>query len=103
MEPKNATTLEGVSTETARALIAQATASGLSIDDYLRNLLGLNQETELSLAGTNEQQSLTAIEPIDEFLGVFDSREPFERKPRERDAFGKGVIAKLEKQGIKLP
>ena len=34
------TTLEGITAETAQLLAAQAAASGLTIDEYLRRLLG---------------------------------------------------------------
>ncbi len=54
METNTVTTLEGISIETARALIRQAAATGLSLDEYLKQLLGLAngsaQEAALSLA-----------------------------------------------------
>lgn len=37
-----ATTLEGISVEVARTLIAQAAAAGLPLDDYLKRLLGIS-------------------------------------------------------------
>lgn len=51
----------------------------------------------------NGAQAATPFELVEDLLGVFDSSEPFERLKRERNAFGRGVVAKLEKQGIKLP
>jgi len=41
METKTVTTIEGISIEVARVLIAQATAAGISLDEYLKRLLGL--------------------------------------------------------------
>jgi hypothetical protein len=62
---------------------------------------GLNPEDAVYLedwnrwrAGRIEQEGL---------MGAVDSREPFSGPKRERDAFGRGVIAKLEKQGLRLP
>ena len=54
--------LEQVSPETAQALIAQATATGLSIDDYLKQLLGMVNGT---------QPVLNA--PVEEFLQAMES------------------------------
>jgi hypothetical protein len=42
-------------------------------------------------------------ELLDGLVGVIDSREPFPTPERQGDAFGEGVIAKLKKQGLKLP
>ena len=54
MNTKTATPLEGISTETGQILIAQATAAGVSLDEYLKKLLGLTngnpQDAALSLA-----------------------------------------------------
>ncbi len=104
----NTTFNEQIAPEIVRTIIAQAAARSLSVNDYLRNLLGLSDSagTELSLAETREEngaQVATPFELIEDLIGVFDSREPFVRPQRERNAFGKGVIAKLEKQGLKLP
>jgi hypothetical protein len=47
---------EEIAPEIARAIIAQATLRGLSVNDYLRQLLGLNgQSQELALAEAPEQ------------------------------------------------
>lgn len=70
-------------------LMVQAEAQGETLSALLKPLVEQNVEPN--------------IEPIENLLGVFDSREPFERPQRKRDAFGEGVIAKLEKQGLKLP
>jgi len=99
---------ELIAPEILEALLSQATASGLTVNDYLARLLDLAHERngELALSEVNGDagaQTLTPFEQIENLLGVFDSTEPFERTKRERDAFGRGVIAKLEKQGLKLP
>ena|SRR5262245_714260 len=87
---------EQIAPEIMQAIIAQATASGLTVNDYLSRLLGLTN-------GHVEDLSLPSDDSIDDLLGVFDSSTPFERPQRELDAFGGGVISKLEKQGLKLP
>jgi len=48
-------TLDQVSPETAQALIAQATASGLSVDDYLKQLLGLARKIPQVTSGSIEE------------------------------------------------
>jgi hypothetical protein len=50
-------TLDQVAPEVAQALIAQATARGLSINDYLRQLLGLNNGAvnEVAVADTRPE------------------------------------------------
>jgi len=47
--------LEQITPEIVQAIIAQATARGLSVNDYLSQLLGLNgHDAELSLAEAHE-------------------------------------------------
>lgn len=84
VEPSTATLLQ--------VLREKAAAQGVSLDALLKPL------AEEVAAPTH-----SSFEQIEGLLGVFDSREPFERPVREHDAFGRGVIAKLEKQGLKLP
>lgn len=54
METKTVTTIEGISIEVARVLSAQAAAVGVSLDEYLKRLLGLAngrpQDVALNLA-----------------------------------------------------
>jgi len=76
-----------------QALKEKAAAQGVSLDTLLRPLI----------EGENGTAAAVPFDQIEDLIGVFDSREPFERPARERDAFGRGVIAKLEKQGLKLP
>lgn len=84
------------------ALRVTAEALNLSLEAYLRKIV-----EAAPLLQTNGAQADLEDRPLSELLegliGVIDSREPYERPEKERDAFGKGVIAKLEKQGIKLP
>jgi hypothetical protein len=47
--------LEQIAPETINALVAQATANGLSVNDYLQRLLNLNDEE-------NESEDLSLIE-----------------------------------------
>jgi hypothetical protein len=93
MEPQKVTLeLDVASAEIILALQEKAEAQGKTLDALL-----------LSLIGQNGAHEPATYEPVEDLLGVFDSREPFERPTRDRDAFGRGVIAKLEKQGLKLP
>lgn len=48
-------TIDQVSAETVQALIAQATASGLSVEDYLKRLLGLAENVRQTRGGSVEQ------------------------------------------------
>ena len=75
-----------------RTLQEQAAAQGTSLDALLK-----------PLAETENGAAQTSFEQIEGLLGVIDSSEPFERTVSERDAFGRGVIAKLQQQGLKLP
>jgi hypothetical protein len=52
-------TLNDISAETAQALTAQAAAYGLTIDDYLKLLLGLNDH-ELAKNGALADEEVTA-------------------------------------------
>jgi hypothetical protein len=83
-------------------LRVNAAALNLSLEAYLRRII-----EAAPLLQTNGAQAALEERPLSELLegliGVIDSREPYERTEKERDAFGRGVIAKLEKQGIKLP
>ncbi len=51
------TTLDQVAPEIVQAIVAQAAARGLSINDYLRQLLGLNNGTvtEFAVADTRQE------------------------------------------------
>lgn len=50
----NATRNERIAPEIVNAIIAQATARGLSVNDYLRQALGLNERQELANAETSQ-------------------------------------------------
>ena len=73
-----------------RALQLKAAAQGTSLNALLK-----------PLAEAENESTQVPFEQIENLLGVIDSSEPFERTPKERDAFGRGVIAKLEQQGLK--
>ncbi|MGH9897957.1 MAG: hypothetical protein ACRD63_01555 [Pyrinomonadaceae bacterium] len=47
------TTLDHVAPEIVQAIVAQATARGLSVNDYLRHLLELNNSEDAELAHTD--------------------------------------------------
>lgn len=57
-------TLDQVSTETAQALIAQAAATGLSVDEYLKRLLGVANTIPPIVNGTGS---------VDEFMKAMES------------------------------
>ena len=83
-------------------LRVNAAALNLSLEAYLRRII-----EAAPLLQINGGQAALEERPLSELLegliGVIDSREPYERLEKERDAFGRGVIAKLEKQVVKLP
>lgn len=85
----------------------RAEAEGKTLHAILRELVQENEKgAEPSLAEIREERGAPTVTPFElaeDLIGVFDSTEPLNRPQRERDAFGRGVIAKLEKQGLKLP
>jgi hypothetical protein len=56
VEYMNATFNEQIAPEIVQAIIAQATARGLSVNDYLRDLLGLTNGADQELALAEEAQ-----------------------------------------------
>jgi hypothetical protein len=94
MEPQK----EQIAPEIIQAIVTKAALRGLSINDYLAQLLRLENghEEEISLSGT-------PWEDVEHLIGSFDSREPFEQPLVEQDTFTRSVIADLARQGIKLP
>jgi hypothetical protein len=56
-------TLEQVTPEVAQALVAQANAQGLSVNDYLRGLLGLGNGASAQLALDKEPPPQKAAQP----------------------------------------
>jgi hypothetical protein len=78
---------EEIAPEVARAIIAQATLRGLSVNDYLRQLLGLNgllqelapapdTETEATHQERPFYETATAEEWVREFTKWADSHDP---------------------------
>jgi len=55
----NGTLHEQIAPETLQAIVAQAAARGLSINDYLRNLLGLNEARGADKKLVSAAQSLS--------------------------------------------
>lgn len=94
-----------IAPEIVQAIIAEASARGLSVNDYLRQALGLKNGTAHVLPRAEEEPSLagTAWEDAEHLMGVFDSREPSKRQEMGQDCFSVGVVADLARQGIKLP
>ncbi|MBK9313397.1 MAG: hypothetical protein IPM55_03980 [Acidobacteria bacterium] len=69
-----ASTLDQVSAETEQALIAQAEASGLSVDDYLKRLLGVANNIPQIISGS-----------VEEFIQAMESLAEKDVQPLPRD------------------
>ncbi|MBK9313403.1 MAG: hypothetical protein IPM55_04010 [Acidobacteria bacterium] len=69
-----ASTLDQVSAETEQALIAQAAASGLSVDDYLKRLLGVANNIPQIISGS-----------VEEFIQAMESLAEKDVQPLPRD------------------
>lgn len=67
-------TLDQVSAETVQALIAQATANGLSVEDYLKRLLGLAENVRQTRGGS-----------VEEFIEAMESFAEKDVQPLPRD------------------
>lgn len=80
---------EQIAPEIAQAIIAQAEASGLSVNDYLARLLKLALTNGLSQELTLAEASQEPIEKLfDELSGVVDSRAPDPSSPPRPTIFG---------------
>lgn len=96
MEPQN---LPPIAPELIQALISQATASGLTVNDYLSRLLGLTSGHE-----ENGVQSPTPFELVEDVIGSEDSSLPEDPdSPPHRPPMYYLVAEKLRKQGLKTP
>ncbi len=73
--------LDQVSAETTTALIAQARASGLSVDDYLKQLLGVANNIPQMASGSTEE-FMQAMESLAE-----DGIEPLPRDFSREDIY----------------
>lgn len=69
-----ASTLDQVSAETEQALIAQAEASGLPVDDYLKRLLGVANNIPQIISGS-----------VEEFIQAMESLAEKDVQPLPRD------------------
>ncbi|MFN7826751.1 MAG: hypothetical protein ACK5RR_02170 [Acidobacteriota bacterium] len=67
-------TIDQVSAETVQALIAQATASDLSVEDYLKRLLGLAENVRQTRGGS-----------VEEFIEAMESLAEKDVQPLPRD------------------
>jgi hypothetical protein len=97
MEPQK----EQIAPEILQAIIAKATASGLSVNDYLARLLELTNGTAEDAGG----QTLTPYELVEDVIGSIDSSVPDpdpDAQPR-RTVLGQLVAENLRKQGLKIP
>jgi hypothetical protein len=56
-------TLDQLAPETAHAIVTQATARGLSVNDYLRHLLGLSNAASATLALSEDPQPRNTENP----------------------------------------
>src|SRR5262245_3914286 len=105
MEPYN----EQIAPEIIQAIIAEASARGLTVNDYLARLLTLARERngELALAGEpgfTAAQSLTPYELVEDVIGTEDSSLPEDPdSPPHRPPMYYFVAEKLRKQGLKIP
>lgn len=55
---------EQIAPETMRAILAQATTRGLSVDDYLRKALGLNEQAQESVLTEAPHQPVSRNEAM---------------------------------------
>ena len=62
----NATLQEQIAPEIVQALIAQATTSGLSVNEYLRRLLGLTNDTDDELMDATLDAFMADMEALAE-------------------------------------
>lgn len=83
------TTLDHIAPEVVQSIVAQATARGLSVSDYLRQLLGLNNGTSAELplskspaprqqhneAGSSKRTM--AARAVTEWYGRLEDAQPF--------------------------
>ncbi len=94
---------EQIAPEIVQAIIAQAAASGLSVNDYLARLLklaltnGLPQELALAEVPQEPIEKL-----FDELSGVVDSRAPDPSSPPRPTLFGQLLTEEFRKQGLKF-
>ncbi|MCI0392343.1 MAG: hypothetical protein MOB07_26725 [Acidobacteria bacterium] len=96
MEPQE----EQIAPEIIQAIIDQATASGLSVNDYLAKLLGLTY----GHVEENGSQLVTPFELAGDLVGAFDSSVPDpdpDAQPRHT-AFGAHLLQEYRKQVEKL-
>lgn len=75
------TVTEQITPEAIQALIAQATASSLSVDEYLRRLLGVSSGAQAA-TGTSVDEFIQAMESLAE-----DNIQPLPRDFSREDIY----------------
>lgn len=90
----NVTLQEQIAPDIAQALLTLASASGQSVNDYLRNMLGLNAEKRAALNLGNENEEKPLAELLEGLTGVVDSSIPDPASPPKRTAFGQHLLEK---------
>jgi hypothetical protein len=86
---------EQIAPEIIQALIAQANASGLTVNDYLAQLLGLTNGYD---DGEAETRALTPYELVEDLIGAVDSSIPDPTSPPRHTAFGAYLAEKHDKE-----
>ncbi len=94
---------EQIAPDTAQAIITLATAQGQSVNDYLRNLLGLKPEPEAELHSGNKNEERPLAELLNGLTGVVDSSVFDPASPPRPTAFGQHLLEKHKKQIENLP
>ncbi|MBP6824089.1 MAG: hypothetical protein KA368_21255, partial [Acidobacteria bacterium] len=72
----NVTLQEQIAPDIAQAIRTLASAHGQSVNDYLRNLLGLNTERRVELGSGEESEGKPLVELLQGLTGVVDSSVP---------------------------
>ena len=99
----NVTLQEQIAPDIAQAILALASASGQSVNDYLRNMIGLNAEKRAGLNPGNGNEEKPLAELLEGLTGVVDSSIPDPASPPKHTAFGQHLLEKHRKHGENLP
>jgi hypothetical protein len=86
---------EQIAPEIIQALIAQANASGLTVNDYLARLLGLTNGHD---GEGPETRTITPYELVEDLIGAVDSSIPDPTAPPRHTAFGAHLAEKHDKE-----
>ncbi len=99
----NVTLQEQIAPDIAQAIRTLASAHGQSVNDYLRNLLGLNTERRVELGSGEESEEKPLVELLQGLTGVVDSSVPDPASPPRLTDFGQHLLEKHLKQAENLP